>query len=173
MSPSPDHSGQCFSFSHFLSPPYPRRVFHYNGYRRRAMKNGVSPFELMYGVPPRMDSNEKTGASLVIPSFDHHRRLELLARSVPRAVRSGASLEKRLQVSSSHLFGAGDKVLVARGTSFGGTKWPAFVSTFNGPCRVLKVLLPRYVLESQHGRVSRRPIHARRLILYRERKFEA
>ena len=135
------------------------------GYRRRTMKNGVSPFELMYGVPPRMDSNEKTGPSLVIPSFDNHRRLELLAGSVPRAVRSGASVEKRLVVSSSHLFEAGDKVLVARGTYFGGTKWPAFVSKFYGPCRVLQVLHPRYVLESQHGRVSRRPIHARRLVL--------
>ena len=62
------------------------------------MKNGVSPFELMYGVPPRMDSNEKTGSSLVIPSFDHHCRFELLAGSVPRAVRSGASVEKRLEV---------------------------------------------------------------------------
>ncbi|CDF33201.1 unnamed protein product [Chondrus crispus] len=143
------------------------------GYRRRAMKNGVSPFELMYGIPPRMDSSAETGASLVVPSLDHHRRLELLTGSVPRAVRSGASVEKRLVASSSHFFEVGDKVLVARGTSFGGTKWPAFVSKFYGPCRILEVHHPRYVLESQHGRVSRKPIHARRLVLYRERKFEA
>ena len=82
-------------------------------------------------------------------------------------------MEKKLVVSSSHLFEAGDKVLVARGTSLGGMKWLTFVSKFYGPCWVLKVRHPRYVLELQHGRVSKRRSHARRLVLYRERKFKA
>ena len=142
------------------------------GYRRRALSNGVSPFELMYGVPPRMDPRAEIGASLVVPSSDIHRRLELLAGSVPRAIRSGASEEKRVAVASSHFFRQGEKVLVARGTAFGGTKWPANVSKFYGPCSILEARHPRYVLESRHGRISRKPIHARRLVPYRTRKID-
>ena len=89
------------------------------GYRRRALSNGVSPFELMYGVPPRMEPRAGMSASLVAPSLDIHRRLELLAGSVPRAIRSGASEEKRIAVASVPLFRQGEKVLVARGTASG------------------------------------------------------
>ena len=49
------------------------------GYRRRTLRNGVSPFELMYGVPPRMDPRAEMGASLVVPSSDVHRCLEIPA----------------------------------------------------------------------------------------------
>ena len=77
------------------------------GYRRRAMKNGVSPFESLYGVPPRMDSSAKIGASPVIPSLEHQRRLELLAASALRAIRSGASAGKRIGVASSQFFQQG------------------------------------------------------------------
>ena len=102
----------------------------------------MSPFELMYGVPPQMDYRAVTGASLIIPSLDHRRRLEVLAGSVPREVRSGASVEKKLEVSSPHFFEVGDELLFARRTSFDGTKWPALVSKFYGPCRVLRVRHP-------------------------------
>ena len=46
----------------------------------------MSLFEVMYGVLPRMDPGTGTGTSLVVPSSDVHRRLELLAGSVPRAI---------------------------------------------------------------------------------------
>ena len=87
----------------------------------------MSPFELMYGIPPRMDPRPEIFASVVIPSADIHRRLELLAGYVPRAIRAGASNEKRIAVASSYFFRQGEKVLVARGTAFCGTKWPANV----------------------------------------------
>ena len=119
-----------------------------------------------------MDSLAEIGASMVVTSSDIHRRLKLLAGSVPRAIRSGASEEKRIAVASSNFFRQGEKVLVARGTAFGGPQWPAYVSTFYGPCRILEARHPRYVLESRHGRISRKPIHARRLVLYRARKRE-
>ena len=135
----------------------------------------MSPFELTYGFPPRMDPRAEIGASLVIPSSDIHRRLELLAGSVPRAIRSGASEEKRIAVASSHFFRQGEKILVARGTAFGCTKWLANMSKFYGPCSILEARHPRYVLESRHGRISRKPIHARRLVPYgaRGRKQDA
>ena len=116
-----------------------------------------------------MDPRAEIGSSLVIPSSDIHRRLKLLAGSVPRAIRPGASEEKRIAVASSQFFRQGEKVLVARGTAFGGTKWPSNVSKFYGPCSTLDARHPRYVLESRHGRISRKPIHARRLIPYRSR----
>ena len=74
------------------------------GYRRRAMKNGESPFELMYGVPPKMNTRAEIGAGVVVPSSDIHRRLELLAAYFPGAIRSGAPAEERISVESSHLF---------------------------------------------------------------------
>ena len=103
-----------------------------------------------------MDSCAGMGPSLVVPSSDVHRRLELLAGSVPRAIRSGTS--------------EGGKVLVARGTASGGTKWPANASKFYGPCGILEAHCSRYVLESLRGNISRKPIHARRLVPYRIRK---
>ena len=142
------------------------------GYCGRALSNDVSPFELMYGVPPRTDPRAEIGPSLVVPSSDIYRRLELLAGSVPRAIRSGASEEKRIAVASSHFFRQGEEVLVARGTAFGGTKWPANVSKFYGPCRILEARHPRYVLESRHGRISRKPIHARRVVPYCASKID-
>ena len=136
------------------------------GYRRYALRNGVSPFELMYGVPPRMNPGAKISPSLFVPSSDGHRRLQILAGSVPRAIRSGDSAEKRIAVASSHFFLHGENDLVARGTAFGGTKRPANVSKFYGLCRILEARHPRYVLESRHGRTSRKRIHARRLLPY-------
>ena len=66
------------------------------GYRRRTTKNGVSPFKLLYRVPPWMDSSANTGASLVFPSLDNHRNLELLAASARRGIRYRASEEQRI-----------------------------------------------------------------------------
>ena len=74
------------------------------GYRRCALRNGVSPFELMYGVPLQMDPGAEMGASLVVTSSDVQRCLELLGGSVPRAIRPGASAEKRIAVTLSHFF---------------------------------------------------------------------
>ena len=75
-----------------------------------------------------MDPHADIGASIAVPLSDTHCRLELLAASVPRAIRSGASSEKRFGVASSQFFQEGEKVLVVRGTAFGGTKWPANLS---------------------------------------------
>ena len=123
------------------------------GYRRRAMKNGVSPFESMYGVPLRIYLSTKTGESIIIHSLDHHRRLGLIAASVPRAIRSGASAHNSIGLASSYFFEQGERVLVAGGTAFGGTKWPAFVSKFYGSCRIQEGRYHRHLLESHHGRI--------------------
>ena len=56
-----------------------------------------------------MDSSAKTGKSLFIPSLDHHRRLELLAASLSRAIRAGASAEKIIGVASPHFFQQGER----------------------------------------------------------------
>ena len=79
-----------------------------HGYRRRAMSDDVSSFEIMYRVPPGMDPRAGMGVGLVVLSSDVHRRLELLAGSVPRAIRSGASEEKRIAVASSPFFRQGE-----------------------------------------------------------------
>ena len=142
------------------------------GYRRRALRDLVSPLELMYGVTLRMDPRAEIDASVVVPSSDIHCRLRLLAGSVPRAVWSGASAKKRITVASSHFFQQREKVLVVRWTAFGSIKWPANVSKFHGPCSILEARHPRYVLKSRHGRISRRPIHTYRLGPYRARKCE-
>ena len=55
------------------------------GYRRRQMSEGFSPFELMYGVPPRMQGND--AKPLLNCTTDAHRELELMAVTSARAAR--------------------------------------------------------------------------------------
>lgn len=77
-------------------------------------------------VPPRIDPVKETGIALVIPWSDYHCRMDFQSQSVPRAIRFGASAEKKLKIASLHFSKEGDKVLVVRGMAFGHSKWPAF-----------------------------------------------
>lgn len=70
----------------------------------------MSLFTLLYGVPTQIDPVNETGTDLVVPSPDYHRRMEILARSVPQAICCESSVQKKFKVSSSHFFKEGDKV---------------------------------------------------------------
>ncbi len=53
------------------------------GYRRRRLESGYSPFELLYGIPPRMEVDDV--AHLVTASEIQHREIELASALSKRA----------------------------------------------------------------------------------------
>lgn len=134
------------------------------GYRRRRLAGGVSSFELMYGVPPRIEPADKP--PLIIPSTIAHRNMELMATDATRATRGSKQSESLApNITESREFRVGEEVLVAKGVALNpAQKWPALSSKFYGPCRIVRAYHPRYHLVSTHGRNSRRAIHARRLM---------
>ena len=139
------------------------------GYRHRKMAVGLSPFELLYGVLPRMapgDQEPLFGVSEV-----RHREMELLHARAMRATRMiGRGAAITLADGREATFNIGDEVLVAKGAALGSMqKWPIALSQFYGPCRVARARHPRYTLVSPHQRYSRREIHARRLVLYKRK----
>ena len=136
------------------------------GYRRRKMVVGLSPFELLYGVLPRMQPGDKEPLSGV--SELRHREMELLHSRVMRAMRITGRGATPSTDGGETSFNVGDEVLVAKGAALGNMlKRPIALSKFYGPCRVVRARHPRYTLVSPHQRYSRRDIHARRLFLYK------
>ena len=136
------------------------------GYRRRRLADRSSPFELMYGVPPRIMPTD--AAALITTPTDLNRAVEIMALLSRRAARQPVT-DGPSRVSSA-TFSVGDEVMVLKGAAAnGGLKWPTFLSRFYGPCRIIGAHHPRYFLLSPSGRVSRDAVHARRLVLYRRR----
>ena len=137
------------------------------GYRRRRLAEGCSPFELLYVHPPRLSSVDATP---LLPACTlAHRQIELLASANLRAKRHDHHTKSpsRKTTEASQI---GEKVLVCRGGALHTTvKWPSLISKYYGPCTVRNSDHPRYVLCSQHRRLSRGPIHARRLVRYYQR----
>ena len=136
------------------------------GYRRRHLDSGLSPFQLLYGVVPRMKYQPDSG-DLAEGATEEQRSFELMALSAHRASRVVEKNTPRRVLTEPKLFEVGDVVLVARGQSPASTaKWPAFTTKYYGPCLVVHARHPRYTLKSPHGRYSRSDIHARRLRLF-------
>ena len=133
------------------------------GYRRRQMAEGSSPFELMYGVPPRMQEND--AKPLLSCTTDIHREMELMATASARASRVLRQNQDRKVSGKERRYDVGDMVLLAKGKSLTAPT-RVFSTKYQGPFRVTEVGHPRYHLVSSGGRHSRKPIHARRLIPY-------
>lgn len=135
------------------------------GYRRRGRGTVPSPFQLMYGIRPRMIRTDTI--ALMQNGSAHHRVLELLGASGDRAMQVARTFVPREPKGKMKLFNVGDEVLVAHGAAFNkAKKWPTFQSYYYGPCKIVQADHPRYGLVSRGGRVSRTVIHARRLVLY-------
>ena len=138
------------------------------GYRRRRLAEGFSPFELMYGVPPRMGQADQK--PLLHASTTNNRSIELSAASAARATRINSQENISQKPIRTRQFSVGDQVLVAKGQALSSSvKWPPLTSRYYGPCEIVKAKHPRYHLTSRNKKISRTPIHARRLILYRPR----
>ena len=117
------------------------------------MAQGAAPFELMYGVPPRMDGTEV--GPFITSSTEENRRMEQMATTMLRAVRSDRKPPKQ-ETRGIRKFEVGEYVLVANGTALSATvKWPSFSSKYFGPCKIVRARHPRYHLVSEHGRYSR------------------
>ena len=129
------------------------------GYRRRRLAGHPSPFQLMYGVPPRMTPRDPTPL-LQEPLDPRSRALETFAIKSERASRD---LVHRPSSPDKKQYRVGDRVLVAKGRALGALKMPAFECKWAGPCTVISARHPLYRLELHHGKVSRKAIHARRL----------
>ena len=137
------------------------------GYCRRRMAQGAAPFELMYGVPPRMDGTEV--GSLIPSSTEENRRMEHMATTTLRAVRSDRKPPKQ-ETRGIRKFEVEGYVLVAKGTALSATlKWPSFSSKYFGQCKIVRARHPLYHIVSEHGRYSRTEIHARRLVRFHQR----
>ena len=136
------------------------------GYRRRKMVVGLSPFELLYGVLPRMEPGDKE--PLFGISEVRHREMELLHSRAMQAMRITGRGATPLTDGRETSFNVGEEVLVVKRAALGNMqKWPIALSKFYGPCRVVRARHPRYTLVSPHQRYSKRDIHARRLVLYK------
>ena len=137
------------------------------GYRRKKMAMGLSPFELLYGVLPRMVPGDQE-PFFGVPGV-RHREMELLHARVMRATRIiGRRAATTLTDGREATFNVGEEVLVAEGAALGPMqKWPIALSKLYGPCRVARARHPRHTLVSPHQRYSRREMHARRLVFYK------
>ena len=134
------------------------------GYRRRQMADGFSPFELMYGVPPRMQENN-AARPLLNCTTDIHREMGLIATASARASRLLRQNQDRKPSGKERRYAVGDTVLLAKGKSRTAPT-RVFSTKYQGPFRVTEISHPRYHLVSQGGQHSRKPIYARRLIPY-------
>ena len=137
------------------------------GYRRRPSAGGCSPFQLLYGVPPRMTPLDQL---LPFPTANlSYRKMELIHVAAVRAERSHAQgrsvpTGKRWDIR----FPVDEELLVPKGASLGSVgKWPPFKSRFYGPCTDVRARHPRYTLVSHHNRYTRQGVHAKRLIRYK------
>ncbi len=85
------------------------------GYRLCRLQDGFSPFELLYGVPPRMHPGyQASAAANYSPPI---RQVELAALASLRASHalSTSNNISRKPASSLHFLKVGDKILVAHG----------------------------------------------------------
>lgn len=141
------------------------------GYCRRPLREAPSPFQLLYGVKPRILSTDVSrrfhaarGSGLTFWE------VEILVGCSERASRAStqnqAKSPKRVHVER---FKVGDLVLVAHGLVFSSTKWPAVRPKLYGPCTVERAQHPRYYLRSSTGRRTRDMLYARRLVSYHPR----
>lgn len=72
------------------------------------------------------------------------------------------------------LFQVEKELLVARGASLSKARnWAPYTPTFYGPCTIIRVKHPAYVLSSRHGRISFSTIHAQILVSYVRRSAVA
>lgn len=142
------------------------------GYRRRPLGSGHSPFQLMYGILPRMTQDDGRKGELPGSSLAD-RRAEILMVQGWRATRAlRASGGARGEERAARKFVVGDLVLVAHGEYLAkGVLKPAFKSAFYGPCQVVAAHHPRYELVSSTGRRTRKWIHARRIVKYYSREY--
>lgn len=136
------------------------------GYRRRALSSGLSPYQLLYGVKPRMPF-EMNVDNFVSQSSTTGRSAEILALQNARANAIYKKRSPQVDPTRVRTFSVGDKVLVARGQALSSSiKWPSFTSKYYGPCQIVSAHHPRYTLVSRHNRYTRQGIHARRIIPY-------
>ena len=131
------------------------------GYRRKPGTDGVTPFEILYGVKPRFSIEP----SLCVPRAEvlsHARPSELAMALINRAER----LVPRT-VHRDRRYEIGDMVFLRRGSLPVGSKFQACM--WLGPYKLISAHHPRYVLENTPGRKSRKPVHVRRLRRYKFR----
>ncbi len=135
-------------------------------YRRRSMPGGKSPYELLYGIQPRMTAVDTVPLAHGTQAL---RELELLALCADRASRAKEHTNSpaRTRNPSPHFFEVGDRVLAAREVAvLKIVKIPPLISAFRGPYKIVKAKHPSYVLRSRSGKLSTSPIHASRLVRY-------
>ena len=129
-----------------------------HGYRVRATRERPSPFELLFGVKPRILENDMK----IIPHIqdDAFRPLESAQLAALRDKRKHDTGEPPKQK-----FALESLVLMARSREKD-MKNRKLALRWDGPYRVTSAKPPCYFLRDAHGRVSRKPIHERRLRSY-------
>lgn len=94
------------------------------GYRCMLMKGSYFPYQLLYGVTPRIfPSDNYFGAT-----HDDYRRKELLAALKPRMARADDEMQNLRTKSKAKSFQVEEFVLVEHGEVFRSLKWSAFKS---------------------------------------------
>lgn len=130
------------------------------GYRCCSQVGDISPYEVMFGSPPRLLN--RTESLVDVGDDSAVRHVKLATVNTIRA----QHVIPRTNSSSLACFAVGDQVLMAQGESFSSKGWPAFTSRFMGPYTIKSVNHPYYVLISSSTKMTCKGIHARRLRLF-------
>ena len=133
------------------------------GYRSRKRIDGISPFEIMFGVTPRFPDRRIVNP-LRISTMDTSRLFELVIAYADCAHRM---LHRSLSDEETH-FKVRDMDLLRREMARTGPKID--IRYCCGPYAIVSASHPHYQLENPSRRRSRKQIHARRLRLYNQRQ---
>lgn len=107
--------------------------------------------------------------TLVINCDESHCGAQLVSAMLQRAKRAMMP-SKPQRAAADNLFQLGHRVPVNRVASLNkGKRWHLCTSNFYGPCTISRAKHPAYVVTSEHGRVSRSPIHALGLVIFKPR----
>ena len=132
------------------------------GYRRRPGHDGKSPFEVMFGVKPRF-AGEVTIMERLASNRSMVRSYEVASVKAARAARIVPASSP-----SEPAFQIGDMVLMRRGKVSG----PKLLrKMWSGPFVIKSVSHPTYTLRSATDKVTRYPVHVRRLRRYVQREY--
>ena len=132
-----------------------------SGYRKRPGADGMSPFEILFGVKPRL-THEPPVEERVAWGVGMIRDVEVASVKARRAERFVP-----VAVAPAAPFAVGDPVLMRRGKLVG----PKLLrKDWSGPYEVEEERHPTYILRRQ-GKKSRKPVHVRRLRKYVQRGY--
>lgn len=136
------------------------------GYPHSTRLGKLSSFFLPFGVQARL-CLVHPDSLLIDPTNSVFCCFEALAAQLHQAAKTAKNNDQKRLSNEVVYHDVGEMGWVAKGKNVGAMKVGAFESPWYGPCKVINAKYPRYELLTSNGKVSRKPIHAHRLMVYR------